>query len=811
MAPMRNSLAWLLGLEDFSSIDHAAITLSADWAQGSGYVFWAILGLALACAGGITFYLKWQPAGARTVRELLGICRGLLFSLLVLTLAEPVLTVTTPQLRSPLVYVLFDGTASMDIADCTAPSTTPSAATTATRLDTVRDTLVEDRNNFLWQLQKQETRVEIFQFTGNSTSSLRKLRLQPDNQPAFDPAFIAKQLSASGQVTAIGAALNDVTRQLGSGELDALIVVSDFGHNTGVLPLSAGSPSQRSPVARLGIPVYTVGVGEPAAVDRAVSLQMEPKIRRGEQTVLRASVRQNGLSGQPARLRLTARPQTSRTAEEQTDIVAEREVTLNADTTVAEFPWLPQQAGEFVFELSVDPLAGDVLTENNQAMRRANIIDDFVRLMYVAHEPTWEWRFVKEVFHRDKAVGLRGFRTYLASSDPLVRGSNPLFLQTLTPQRGAFFANDVLFLDDVPGGMLSPRFAAMVREFVGNLGGGLVVIAGPRFGPQELAGSALEELLPVNIDPNLQRIDQPFELQLTAATRGGRYPFMQLGENETETRKSWKSLGQLPWYQPVQGIHSLADVLAEHPTDRCANGEDKQPLIAIRRYGEGEVVYLGFNETWRLRRQQGERYYRSFWGALIDRLGISHALGARKRFVAKLDTPQHRYTMGDSVTLSVQAYDQNYEPLGDDTLLQAKLVLPTASGQPAGRQIALAMIRPGLFETQFPVFLQGKHQLRLQDPITSEQTELSFEVLQTSAERRGTVRDVRLQEELAQQTGGRSYTLDQSAMIVPDMALQPRQVSASHQRLLWTTPVWFLSVVSLMLGEWLTRKLLRFT
>ena len=153
----------------------------------------------------------------------------------------------------------------------------------------------------------------------------------------------------------------------------------------------------------------------------------------------------------------------------------------------------------------------------------------------------------------------------------------------------------------------------------------------------------------------MQRIDRPFELQLTAATRGGRYPFMQLGENETETRKSWKSLGQLPWYQPVQGIHSLADVLAEHPTDRCANGEDKQPLIAIRRYGEGEVVYLGFNETWRLRRQQGERYYRSFWGALIDRLGISHALGARKRFVAKLDTPQHRYTMGDSVTLSVQA------------------------------------------------------------------------------------------------------------------------------------------------------------
>ncbi|MBB73020.1 MAG: hypothetical protein CMJ75_00755 [Planctomycetaceae bacterium] len=808
---MRNSLAWLLGLEDFSSIDDAAITLSADWAQGAGHFFWALLGLALACAAGITFYLKWQPAGARSVRVLLGISRGLLLSLLILTLAEPVITVTTAQLRSPLVYVLFDGTASMAIADCVVPTTAPSAATNATRLDLVRNTLVQDPNNFLRQLQQQKTRLEVFQFAGNSTSSLRKLRLQSDNQTGFDPATVARQLSANGQVTAIGAALHDVTRQLGSGELDALIVVSDFGHNTGVMPLSAGSPAQRSPAARLGIPVYTVGVGEPAAVDLAVSLQTEPKIRRGEQTLLRASIRQNGLSGQPARLRLTARPQTSRSVDEQTAVVAELELTLDDATTLAEFPWLPQRAGEFVFNLSVEPLAGEVLTENNQAIRRANIIDDFVRLMYVAHEPTWEWRFVKEVFHRDKAVGLRGFRTYLASSDPLVRGSNPLFLQTLTPPREAFFANDVLFLDDVPGSMLSPRFAAMLREFVGNLGGGLVVIAGPRFGPQELAGSTLEELLPVTIDPNLQRVDQPFELQLTAATRDGRYPFMQLGENETETRKSWRGLGQLPWYQPVQGVHSLADVLAEHPTDRCANGEDKQPLIAIRRYGEGEVVYLGFNETWRLRRQRGERYYRSFWGTLIDRLGISHALGARKRFVAKLDTPQHRYTMGDSVTLSVQAYDQNYEPLDKDTSLQAELVLPAASGQPTGRQITLAMIRPGLFETQFPVFLRGQHQLRIQDPITSEQTELDFDVRQTSAERRGTVRDVGLQQELARQTGGRSYTLDQSTTLATDMALKPRQITASQQRLLWTTPVWFLTVVSLMLGEWLTRKLLRFT
>ena len=106
--------------------------------------------------------------------------------------------------------------------------------------------------------------------------------------------------------------------------------------------------------------------------------------------------------------------------------------------------------------------------------------------MYVAYEPTWEWRFIKEVFHRDKLVGMQGFRTFLGSSDPQVRESNVLFLPTLTPKRSEFFANDVIFLDDMPRAALSDRFCEMVKEFVGKFGGGLVVIAGPRFGPREL-------------------------------------------------------------------------------------------------------------------------------------------------------------------------------------------------------------------------------------------------------------------------------------------------------------------------------------
>ena len=88
----------------------------------------------------------------------------------------------------------------------------------------------------------------------------------------------------------------------------------------------------------------------------------------------------------------------------------------------------------------------------------------------------------------------------------------------------------------------------------------------------------------------------------------------------------------------VNGIEpSATTVLAAHPDDKCDDGRTPQPLIAIRKYGRGEVVYIAFDEMWRLRKKYGEKYYRQFWGQMIHRLGLSHALGSQKRFVVNTD------------------------------------------------------------------------------------------------------------------------------------------------------------------------------
>ena len=546
---------------------------------------------------------------------------------------------------------------------------------------------------------------------------VRSLKLNEVAEGDADPELLAQQLTTTGQVTALGKAFDDLALRHSTGQLAGLVVFSDFAQNSGPAPIG----SNTAPVSKLGVPIYTVGIGPEAASDLSVAISTPPLMKKAERDMITVTLRNMQLAGRMVTVRvMDRRIDGEGHIQAPAELIpgGEKEVELGALATTVEFPFTPEETGRFEFIAEVEPFEEEVVDQNNRASRDVSIRDDFLRLMYVAYEPTWEWRFIKEVFHRDKLVGLRGFRTFLRSSDPKVRRTNPLFMPTLTPQRSEFFANDVLFLGDMPDSALSTRFAEMTKEYVGKFGGGLVVIAGPRFGPTHLSNTPLADMLPVVIDTGAQiRDQQEFRMELTPGAVG--YDFMNLGSTPAENAKAWENLGQLPWYQPVAKPHPQATVLAQHPYDKCVDGKTPQPLIAIRQYGKGEVIYLGFNETWRLRRKYGELYYRQFWGQMIYHLGLRHALGSQKRFVVETDRPQYR--ADDQVTLTVEAYDENFQPLGEDKLpdrkLMGELITPgRESSDSASQPVSIPFSRDGVFEARIPVFEGGEHRVRVRDP-----------------------------------------------------------------------------------------------
>ncbi len=825
---MHTLIAKLLGRSDVESIDHVKWSFGADWAaHGPAWVLFGCLGLSFLAA---LFYLRYQPRAKRSQRIALGFLRGFVLCFLLLILADPILEVSFSSHPRPALWVLLDGTDSMNIADQLTPelkekiekavdlqalkpagSTEKDAneskpeTTEVTRADLVRGWLKQDKSGLFKSLHEKFD-INVFQF-GNS-DDVQSLSLAPaggTDKHAIDPAHIAQQLTPTGQTTSLSGAFEDLRRRPVA-NLAGVLVVSDFDHNSGVAPLETAR--------KLGVPVFALGVGATHAVDIAVDLQTSLKMKKTESSTVTVTLRQQELEGQNVTVRVLAQPieAGSESVDQSKQInVGDRSVTLTGPSTLLEFPFTPQEAGRFVFSAEVEALPGEIVEQNNRATREVTVIDDFLRLLFVEYEPTWEWRFVKEVFHRDKLVGLRGFRTYLRSSDPVVRETNELFLPTVTLPRNQFFEHDVLFLGDMPASALSTRFAEMAKEFVGKFGGGLVVMAGPRFGPGELAGTPIADMLPVIVDPDARpRDSREFEFRLSPMA--SQYDFMTLGQSAAENARAWANLGQLPWYQPVKRVEtSSTTVLAEHPTDFCVDGKTPQPLIAIRKYGRGEVVYIAHNEMWRLRRRYGELYYRQFWGQLIHRLGLSHALGSQKRFVVRTDRQQ--YQPDEQVLVTVEAFDENFEPLTGEALqdrhLTGDMWLPGRSTQALDRtrSLSLTEYRPGIFETRIPVSDAGDYVVRVNDPVTKEPVDVYFQVQNLSIERRSATRNLSLQQNIAAETNGQSCELDNVSEVFASFK-PPRLTETSVEVFpLWSTWLTFTVLIGLLLVEWTLRKL----
>jgi hypothetical protein len=251
----------------------------------------------------------------------------------------------------------------------------------------------------------------------------------------------------------------------------------------------------------------------------------------------------------------------------------------------------------------------------------------------------------------------------------------------------------------------------------------------------------------------------------------------------------------------VAAVHEQAEVLAEHPEDLTANGQTHQPLIAIRPYGNGQVVYIAFNELWRLRSGVGQAYHQRLWSQLAYRLGMSHPIGKQKRFVLRVEGSDFR--AGDTARISVDAFDEDFQPL--DRVLSATLLASTGSGS-ALETLPLIRKTAGRYEAECELNTAGEYRVEITDPVTNEVLQEVIRVSAGSREYQNAARDAQLQNEIAERTGGHSYAIADADRLLDELRLQPTVQREQRVVALWHTPLWFVLVAGLMLSEWTVRK-----
>jgi hypothetical protein len=266
---MNEFLARLLGYGENESIRDVGVSWAAPWAQEAPLmVFTAAL---VAAAIGFWFYKRGHSDLSKKTRmsplfgfPLFGFLRGAVLALLVLFLAEPTLELRVAVHPKPWLWLLFDDSQSMAIDDeQPSPTGSTAAAPRKPRVDVVREILTRKKNDNVVAKLGESFRLRAFLF--DRPGEVRPLDVADNDGERVDLAKLAKQLTASGQVTALGDAFNDLGERYASQRPAGVVVFSDFNKNAGLPPVEAAT--------RLDVPIYTVGLGPDSALDVAVDLQ----------------------------------------------------------------------------------------------------------------------------------------------------------------------------------------------------------------------------------------------------------------------------------------------------------------------------------------------------------------------------------------------------------------------------------------------------------------------------------------------------------------------------------------------------------
>ncbi|MEC7923508.1 MAG: hypothetical protein VX496_08945, partial [Planctomycetota bacterium] len=269
---MNKFLGKILGYGESSEVESPEIDLTAPWTESSGgaWVFFGCLALVLIS---LLFYFRWQSGKKPAVRIALAVTRASLLCLLLLILAEPVLKFKKTEEVKPALWLVFDCSDSMGIRDRLSPTVRASyvkaiggkaiAEGDQSRVEWLSALLSKPDDNLL-QVLSEKYELSVFKFSRDDGVDQIYESTEGEDQKV-DFGKVAANLDHSGRVTAIGAALDALVGQSGKSTLQGIVLFSDFGQNS-------GTPAEEA-ASRIGVPIYTVGVGPDDVKDLGLSLQ----------------------------------------------------------------------------------------------------------------------------------------------------------------------------------------------------------------------------------------------------------------------------------------------------------------------------------------------------------------------------------------------------------------------------------------------------------------------------------------------------------------------------------------------------------
>ncbi len=819
MDTLQHLFSWYLGLPAPRPGEGTAWRFDWNWPQPQWLIVPALVVTAIFVIG---IYRRDGASLRWPGQTLLIAIRLLVFVLILCLLTELRLTIERTGL--PVVAIMIDTSASMSLQDqyAVSPRSTQLATELAktgegepTRLAIARHLLTRNGGQLLQEL-KRGHQLRLYRFAETAvplesgefaTSAVGLTEVESSSVPTRSEltesgltreklAAVLKELHelrADGDQTRPAPAIKKVLGDLRGAPPAAVILFTD-----GVASVSDTDKLSTiaESVRRKGVQLHIVGLGSDAAA-RDLYLNdttVDEVAFVGDPMVFKAKLRSFGYAGKKVLLHLRK--------EGEKESLARHEVTIPADgqTTAVELPYTSADAGEFDFVLEIEPQSDESNHTNNAETRHVSVRGDKIRVLLADGLPRYEFRFLKQLFERDKSIELS---TLLQDADLEYAQEDRTAIPHFPVKKEDLARFDVLVLGDLAPTKLGNAVLENVREFVRVKGGSLVMIAGTRYNPVAFAGTPLENLLPFELSSvrvPAEGTSEAFHPILTLEGQKGNSLF-RFGESESDSLNIWNGLPRLAWMVEVSKLKPGTRVFAEHPLKSGTSGH--LPLILLQQATAGKVLYHTMDDSWRWRYLKGDLYFGRYWIQAVRYLSRGRLIG--KDRTAELTVDQQVYQRGQPTTLRVKFVDEKFIPPDADGVS----VIVERKGE--GRQtVKLTRLRelPTAFEGQLVRLGEGTYHGWVSQPAFNEappSVDFRVEIPQREMLRRGMDKaDLQL---AATTSHGRLYSPDEVHRLAEEIPRgTPVPMETDEPIPLWNR--WeFLMLATLLLSiEWLLRK-----
>ena len=762
----------------------------------------------------------WRAGATRGLRLLAGGLKALGILILALCLLEPLFSGTRARPGANTFAVLADNSQSMTLKD---------RDSRQTRADQLKD-LTKKESPWLARLQ-QDFDVRQYAFD----TQLRAL-------------VGAEALPFDGRASALGAALDGLARRYQGRPV------------AGVLLFSDGIATDAEAVERL--------VAQASAAGGAKLPPVYPVLVGGEHPaddigVERIAVTQTNFEDAPVTLSalVTASGYGGRTVvaqlvDESGKPVEQQRLKLEPEgkPTPVRFRVKPEQAGVSFYRVRVAAdegqlkqldKAGATVAEatgaNNSRLVAVDRGRGPYRVLYVAGRPNWEYKFLRRSVQEDDQVKLAGVLriarrepkfNFLSrageETNPLFRGFDPAdkqqveqYDQPVLVRTGAYEDDELrggfpktpeelyrfhaVILDDVEAEFFTQDQMLLLKEFVRQRGGGLLMLGGQEsFKNGRYDRTPVGDLLPVYADevppapPNAR-----YRLALTR--EGWLEPWVRLRGEEDVERKRLEAMPAFHTLNQVRGIKPGATVLARAAP---ADGGDPVPALVEQRFGQGRVGALLIGDLWRwgLRRPaDAEPDMEKAW-----RQTVRWLVADVPRRVEVAVAPRPAGADGGSdgtLVLTARVRDAAYAPLDNATVTvrvtgpdgaPLDLTAEPAQGEAGRYEAAYVPRQPGAYRAQVTATApDGSEAGQVQTGWTSDPAAEEFHALRPNAE---------LLTRLAEATGGQVVRADELPDFVAGLPTRRAQITEPYIRPVWHQPWVFALAILCLCAEWGLRR-----